>query len=297
MELDLTLIWDQMWESFNLFLARLPAYVLAVMIFGLFFWLAGRLSHWMKVLVSGRSRSKNAATVIALITRWGLILLGVLVALSVALPSFRAGDLIQVLGISSVAIGFAFRDIFQNFLAGLIILVTDAFQIGDQIVVENEGLEGTVADIQTRATTILTYDDRLIVIPNATLFTNAVTINTASEKRRSEQVVGIGYGSDMDAAIRLIEEAMSQVDSVLSEPMPDVLVEDLAPSSVNLKARWWTNARRSDVIQTKSAVVYQIKKTLDAHGIEIPYPIRTLYVKDGIQMMTPATNGRLSDNQ
>ena len=92
----------------------------------------------------------------------GIGCLGVLVALSIALPSFKANDLIQVLGISSVAIGFAFRDIFQNFLAGLIILLTDAFEIGDQIIIENEGLEGTVTDIQTRATTISTYDDREI---------------------------------------------------------------------------------------------------------------------------------------
>ena len=292
MDFDLSVILSQMQETLVEFVNRLPALLFAVLVFALFFWMAGRLSRWARSFVSDHNRSTNAATVIALVTRWGIIVLGSLVALSVALPSFRAGDLIQVLGIGSVAIGFAFRDIFQNFLAGLIILVTDAFHIGDQIIVESEDLEGTVTDIQTRATTIVTYDDRQIIIPNATLFTNAVTINTASEKRRSEQVVGISYDSDIDTASALIQEAMGQIEGVLSEPAPDVVVDELADSSVNLKARWWTDARRSNVISTKSAVVRKIKYTLDEHGIEIPFPVRTLHIRDNMEVVTSTADGR-----
>jgi len=292
MELDLNALWAQVQETILELIARLPVFLLAVLAFVLFFWLAERISNWVKSLVDHRSRSKNAATVIALITRWSIIVLGALVALSIALPTFRAGDLIQILGISSVAIGFAFRDIFQNFLAGIIILLTDAFQIGDQIIVKNENLEGTVTDIQTRATTILTYDDRAIIIPNATLFSNAVTINTASQNRRSEEVVGISYDSDIDTACRLIVETISQVDGVLRTPPPDVLVDALAPSSVDLKVRWWTDARRSSVIKTKSAVLRHIKYALDQAGIEIPFPTNTLYVKDRVQIAPPEGNGR-----
>jgi small-conductance mechanosensitive channel len=291
MEFDLTTIWAQVQATLIGFVERLPAYIFALLVLALFFFLAGRFSIWIRSFVGHRSQSQNAATVTALITRWGIIVLGVLVALSIALPSFEAADLIQVLGISSVAIGFAFRDIFQNFLAGLIILVTDAFQIGDQIIVESEGLEGTVTGIETRATTIVTYDDRQIIIPNATLFTNAVTINTATEKRRSEQVVGIGYDSDIDTACELIEEAVAQVDGVLAEPEPDVLVDDLAGSSVNLRVRWWTDARRNNVTTTKSAVIRRIKYLLNEHGIDIPFPSRTLYINDDVNVMMPSGNG------
>jgi small conductance mechanosensitive channel len=110
---------------------------------------------------------------------------------------FQAGDLIQLLGISGVAIGFAFRDILQNFLAGILILLTEPFQIDDQIVFK--GFEGTVENIETRATTIRTYDGRRIVIPNSELFTNSVTVNTAFDNRRLEYDVGIGYGDDIRA--------------------------------------------------------------------------------------------------
>lgn len=280
MAFDFSAVWSQLQESATEFVTRLPALLLAIVVFFLFVWLSARLSRWIRNAVTQRGRSSNAATVIALVLRWGVVVLGLLIALSIALPSFKASDLVEILGIGSVAIGFAFRDIFQNFLAGLIILLTDAFKIGDQIVIESEGLEGTVTDIQTRATTIMTYDDRQIIIPNATLFTNAVTINTATNKLRSEQVVGISYTADIDTACALLEKAIGHIEGVLPDPAPDVLVDDLADSSINLKARWWTDARRSNVIKTKSEVVRQMKYTLDENKIEIPFPIRTLYVKE-----------------
>lgn len=291
MEFDLTAFWTQLQETLVALVNRMPAFLFALLVLVLFYFLAGRLAMWAKSFVGKSSSSENAATVTALIARWAIFALGVLIALSIALPSFNAADLIQVLGISSVAVGFAFRDIFQNFLAGLIILVTDAFRIGDQIIVESEGLEGTVTDIQTRATTIVTYDNRQIIIPNATLFTNAVTINTATTNRRSEYVVGIGYDSDIDTAIELIEEAVLGVDGVLTEPAPDVLVDDLAPSTVNLQVRWWTDTRRSSVTATRSAIVRRIKYLLDEHGIDMPFPTQTLYINDSVQMTLPEKAG------
>jgi small-conductance mechanosensitive channel len=123
------------------------------------------------------------------------------------------------------------------------------------------------------------------------LFTNAVTINTATEKRRSEQVVGISYDSDIDTACELIEEAVAQIDGVLADPEPDVLVDDLAGSSVNLRVRWWTDARRNNVTTTSSAVIRRIKYLLNEHGIDIPFPSRTLYINDDVQVMTPSGNG------
>jgi small-conductance mechanosensitive channel len=138
-----------------------------------------------------------------------IILVGLFVALSIVIPSFKAGDLVQLLGISGVAIGFAFRDILQNFLAGILILLTEPFEINDQIVFKN--FEGTVENIQTRATTIRTYDGRRIVIPNSELFTNAVTVNTAFENRRLEYDVGIGYGDNIDQAKELMLEAVYSV--------------------------------------------------------------------------------------
>ena len=119
MAFDFTVFWAQIQETFVGLVNRLPAFIFALVVLALFYILARRLSKWAKSLVSSRSTSENAATVTSLIARWAIVALGALVALSVALPSFEAADLIQVLGISSVAVGFAFRDIFQNFLLSL----------------------------------------------------------------------------------------------------------------------------------------------------------------------------------
>ena len=153
-------------------------------------------------------------------------------ALSIVIPS---SQLIQLLGISGVAIGFAFRDILQNFLAGILILLTEPFQIGDQIVVDN--FEGTVDDIETRATTIKTYDGRRIVIPNSNLFTKAVTVNTAFDYRRLQYDIGIGYGDDIDRAKQLILEAMHSVDSLEGATARCTGCGSCWRSSVNIRAR------------------------------------------------------------
>ncbi len=265
---------------------RGPLILIAIFIFILTLWLARIISRYVGRLLADRGRSANATTVVILLTRWSIIIGGTLLALAFAVPSFDLANLISILGIGSVAIGFAFRDIFQNFLAGLIILLTDTFQIGDQIIIPNENLEGTVTEIDTRATTIETYDQREIIIPNSILFTNPVMVNTSTDRLRSEYEVGIAYDADIDTVSALLIEAIKGVEGVMAEPGPDVLVKEFGDSSVVLRARWWTDSYRSTVVRTRSAVGRQIKYTFDANGIEIPFPIRTLYVRNevGVRM-------------
>jgi small conductance mechanosensitive channel len=208
-----------------------------------------------------------------------IILLGLFVALAIVLPSFKPGDLIQLLGISGVAVGFAFRDILQNFLAGILILLTEPFQIDDPIVFNN--FEGTVKEIQTRATTIRTYDGRRVVIPNSELFTNSVTVNTAWENRRLEYDVGIGYGDDIDRAKQLMLEAVRSVDEVLNNPAPDVLVMELAESTVNIRVRWWISPpRRAESLDSRDRVLTAIKKKLTTNGIDLPFPTQQILFHD-----------------
>lgn len=208
-----------------------------------------------------------------------MVLLGLFIALSIVVPSIKAGDLVQLLGISGVAIGFAFRDILQNFLAGILILLTEPFQIGDQIVFK--GFEGTVENIETRATTIRTYDGRRIVIPNSELFTNSVTVNTAFEHRRLEYDVGIGYGDDIDEAKRLILQAIRETPHILTDPAPDVLVVQLADSTVNIRARWWVQPpSRANVLDLQDQVLTNIKNKLTVHGIDLPFPTQQILFHD-----------------
>jgi len=184
--------------------------------------------------------------------------------------------LVSILGISSVAIGFAFNDILQNFLAGILILLTDPFKIGDQIVYEN--YEGTVEDIQIRATVVRTYDNRQIVIPNGELFTNSVTVNTAYKMRRSQYDVGIGYSDDIAAAQQLCLDVMREIDGVLDYPAPDTIMTEMGDSAVVFRVRWWTDPRQANVLRIQDQVLRTIKNRLTENGFDIPFPIRTVYM-------------------
>jgi small-conductance mechanosensitive channel len=116
----------------------------------------------------------------ARLVQTSILILGFLIALSVVAPSFKAGDLIKLLGVGTVAIGFAFQNILQNFLAGILLLLQEPFQLGDFISVI--GIEGTVYDIQSRATIVSTKDGRRVVIPNAVLFTSPVAVESSAAR-------------------------------------------------------------------------------------------------------------------
>lgn len=268
------------------FIILLPNLVLALIVFAIFFFTARTLKRVVRQLTRSHRQARNLGLVLGRLAQGATILAGLFIALSIVVPSIKASDLVQLLGISGVAIGFAFRDILQNFLAGILILLTEPFQIDDQIVFKN--FEGTVEQIQTRATMIRTYDGRRIVIPNSELFTNAVTVNTAFEHRRLEYDVGIGYGDDIDQAKQLILAAIHETDGVLETPAPDVLVVELAGSTVNVRARWWVKPpRRADILDLQDRVLTNIKNKLTANGIDLPFPTQQILFHD----QTEATDG------
>ncbi|MEG3896355.1 MULTISPECIES: mechanosensitive ion channel family protein [unclassified Microcoleus] len=271
--------WGKIQAMTNSLITILPNLVLALIVFAIFWFAARVFKSLVKRLTSRHRQARNLGLVLGRLSQGIVILIGLFVALSIVIPSFKAGDLIQLLGISGVAIGFAFRDILQNFLAGILILLTEPFQLNDQIVFKN--FEGTVEEIQTRATTIRTYDGRRVVIPNSELFTNSVMVNTSWENRRVQYDVGIGYGDDIDRVKQLIMEAIANLEGILKEPAPDVLVMELAGSSVNIRVRWWIDPpRRAEALDTRDKVLTAIKNKLTANGIDLPFPTQQILFHD-----------------
>lgn len=212
------------------------------------------------------------------LARWTIIVVGVLVAATIVMPTLNPGDLIAGLGIGSVAIGFAFKDILQNWLAGMLILLRQPFEINDQIVVN--GYEGTVERILTRSTLIRTYDGLRAVIPNSDIYTSAVLVKTAHDLRRSQYDIGIGYGDGVEQARDVVLEALRTIPEIKTDPAPEALVWDLAASWVTIRARWWTDSRRADVVQVRGQVVTAVKHALDEAGIDMPYETNVMLFHD-----------------
>lgn len=246
----------------------LPNIVVAVVLFVIFFIIAKIVYAVIYRSFTARDRS-NLGDVLGGFAKWMILVLGGLIATTIVVPSLNPADLIAGLGVSSVAIGFAFKDILQNWLAGLLILLRQPFQIGDQI--EAGGFEGTVKQIETRATIITTYDGQRAVIPNSEIYTSAVLVKTGETMRRSQYDVGIGYGDDMDEACETIRNAISSIPGVESDPAPEAFVWDLAASWVTIRMRWWTDSQRGDVVANRSDILRAVKYALDDARIDMPY--------------------------
>ena len=277
--MDFSIAWQKINQMGRDFMALLPNLLFGLVVFVVFIFIARGVKALVERLVQNRGQSQSLKLLLSRLSYVAALLLGILITVTIMVPSFTPASLISALGVGGVAIGFAFKDIFQNFLAGVLLLVTEPFRIDDQI--KYKDFEGTVETIQTRATTIKTYDGRRVVIPNAELFINAVTVNTAYDKRRLQYDIGIGYGDDIGKARQLIIEAMKGVDGVLADPAPEALVVDLAGSSVNIRARWWINPpRRADIMDAQDLVLEAIKNTLTAHGIDLPFPTQQILWHD-----------------
>ena len=282
---DAGLAWGTVNGWIQGFFELLPNLVVALAVVFLFVLLGLAVRFSIRKVATRRDRS-NLGTVLGRFMQWVVISLGILLGLTIVLPSLKPGDLVAGLGVTSVAIGFAFKDILQNWLAGLLLLIQQPFRVGDQIIVE--GYEGTIERVQTRATILKTYDGRRVVIPNATIYSNSVTVNTAFSTRRSEYDVGIGYGDDIRTAKATILKALQEAKGVLPEPPPEVLPWSLDASAVMLRARWWTDPFRSDVVHVQGEVIEAVKYALDAAGIDMPYDTQVFLLHD----QTEETDGQ-----
>jgi len=186
MPIDLSNAWKSGTRIINFVISLLPNILLAVVIFVLFLILAATTKALVRRLTQRHGRRQSLGLLLGHLAHMTVAIFGFLVAFSAVAPSFHASDLIKMLGVGSVAIGFAFQNILQNFLAGILLLLQEPFQLGDWISVT--GLEGKVDDIQARATIINTADGKRIVIPNAVLFTNPVTVGREPMKKDEESL-------------------------------------------------------------------------------------------------------------
>lgn len=216
------------------------------------------------------------------ITIW---VLGMMVAAIIAFPGLTPTKMLAGLGIGSVAIGFAFKDIFENFLAGIIILLRKEMRIGDFIACE--GYEGAVEAILVRETHIREADGELVILPNSLLFKNPLTIRTDLDLRRTTIICGVGYGENVDDARAVIKQAVTGCKSVMRESKPvEVFAHEFADSSVNFEVTWWTGSSPLDIRASRDEVIASIKAALDRSDIEIPFPYRTLTFKDSVGIRT-----------
>jgi small-conductance mechanosensitive channel len=259
-------------------ISRLPAFLAALVIL-LITRYAVKIVKKTTAKVAARTIHSKSLQILftkfSEVTTW---VFGILFACVLIFLGLRLGDVVATLGLSSVAIGFAFQDIFKNFLAGILLLLQEPFRIDDQIVIGD--YEGTVEKINIRTTEIRSYQGEKISIPNATVFTSAVRVKTAFPFRRTDLGIGISYNTYLPTTVEILAQAIAEVTGVLEYPPVEIDIVAFGESSIDIVLRYWTEPRQQQVRQVQTRVIIRVKDVLEQHNIEIPYPIRTVYMQD-----------------
>ena len=253
----------------------LPGIVFAIVILLITRYVANVTRRMSRVAGKRILKSQSLRSLLIQTTYVATWVAGTLFAATLAFPDLRLGDIIGLLGLSSVAVGFAFQDIFKNFLAGVLLLLNEPFRLGDQIIVDK--FEGTIEEITIRSTQIKTYQGERIIIPNSIVFTSPVQVLTAMPHRRTDLAIGVDYDTDLPKAIQVLRETVGDVSGVLATPAAEVDAVGFGDSSIDLMVRFWTLPQIAQVRQTRSRVILALKQACDRAGISIPYPIRTIY--------------------
>ena len=269
----------------------IPALLTALIIILLTRYLAQFSQRLMGKVGRRTVRSQSLQLLLQKTSFIGAWCVGVLVACIIAFPGLDLGDVIAALGLGSVAIGFAFQDIFKNFLAGVLLLLEAPFRLRDQVVIEE--YEGTVEHIDIRTTQIRTYTGERVLIPNSTVFTSAVLVRTAFPSRRTDLAVGVDYNTPLPKAAQILQQLIAQVEGVLDSPAPEIDLVNFGDSSIDFVVRYWTAPQMKEVRHVQTRAVIAIKKAFDQAEINIPYPIRTLYYynQEKYSDYLPSANG------
>jgi small conductance mechanosensitive channel len=238
------------------------------------FWLLARvLSRLLRTSLDRFKATSNLLRefLVSMVRRITM-LIGIVVAISKL--GVDIGPLIAAIGAAGLVIGFALQGTLSNFASGIMILLYRPFDVGD--VVDVAGVTGKVEAMTMVSTSVNTFDNRLVVVPNNSIWNNVITNITGKATRRVDMVFGISYADDIDAARAILEEIVADHDRVLKDPEPNIKLHELADSSVNFVVRPW--ARTDDYWDVYWDVTREVKRRFDAAGISIPFPQREVHI-------------------
>ena len=274
---DLTRVVNTYWDKF-LFL--LPNILAALLIFFIALWLASKVKSFLEGRLGNKAHDQITVQYIATVCKWAILIIGLLLVLQTLGLGGVAAGLLASASLSAVVIGFAFKDIAENFLAGLILAFNRPFEVNDSITVNEH--TGKVLALDLRTTHIRTFDSRDIFIPNGNILTSAVTNLTKNGLIRMDFVVGIDYNDNIQDAINLIEKTALGVEGILRKDPPYATVDELATNTVNIRVFFWaeTDDYKKAVVLLKGRIMQEVKAALLSNGFGLPANIQELKLYD-----------------
>lgn len=270
-----TFSWDSILSSVLGFLPRLGAAALVYVV-------ARLISSWatngVRKAMERRKQDPELILLMEMLTRWGVLALGIVLALEQLAPG-RLSGLVAGLGIAGFTIGFALQDVAKNFVAGILLLLLQPFDIGDAIQVD--GHAGSVLNITLRSTDMRTWDGLHVIIPNTDVFVNPIINYSKAGQRRLEIDVGVAYDLDLDRVTRVTLEALNDLPGVLPDPAPQVVFSNFGGSAIEFKLYYWIDTTVTDYLAAQNGGYKVLKDAYERESIEMPFPTQTIRMAQG----------------
>lgn len=260
-----------------------PLVVLAIIILAITWLLAELVARLARRLFASRIETPLLLNVVARAFSIPIFLLGLYFVLQAAGLTRLALTVLGGTGLAGIIVGFAFRDIAENFLASILLSARNPFRTGDLI--EVAGHTGIVQNLNTRSSVLLTLDGNHVQIPNATVYKSTIKNFSSTPRRRAEFMVGIGYDSSTAKAQSLIAKVLAGHPAVLEQPEPLVLVAELGAATVNLQISYWYDSQTFAPDKINSALLRLSKNALLEGGIELPDPAREVVFPKGVPII------------
>lgn len=267
--MDMNQILVKVWELITIYGLKVLA---AIVIFVVGRWIAKLITNVIRKMIRKGDVDPTISKFVGNMVYIALLAFVVLAALSQL--GIQTTSFIAILGAAGLAIGLALQGSLSNFAAGFLMIIFRPIRVGDYI--EGAGTAGTVEEIAIFTTTLVTPDNKTVIIPNAALTGDNIVNWTLKGTRRVDMVMGIGYDDDIDKAKQIMKAVLDQDERILKDPAPQIAMVELADSSVNFVVRPWVKA--SDYWGVYMDTTEKIKKAFDAGGISIPYPQRDVHV-------------------
>lgn len=255
-------------RAFDL-LASLPLLVIAIAVLGIS-WLLARWTGDRERLYRSVSENRFVRDLAAQVTSSAVFVLGILLALEVLGATALVGAVLGAAGVIGLAVGFAFKDLVENYIAGVLLSVRQPFAPGDHVVIGDR--EGKVVRLTSRATVLMTLDGNHLRIPNADVFKGTVLNYSTNPRRRFQFQVGVGVGEGLERVRLLALEVLSGMEGILTDPGPLVLIDQLGDSTVNLVLFGWIDQRQASFLKVRSEAIRRIKERFDAEEVSMPEP-------------------------
>ena len=281
-------VWVSLAEIWKGFVGHVP-YLIAGLTVLIVTWLivtlVSRFGHKLFARTTSRKSLRDLLVRLLTITVW---FLGLLFSAMVIFPGLTPTKALGGLGLLSVAVGLAFKDIFENFFAGILILWRFPFEEGDFI--ECGDVMGKVVTVAVRNTTIRKTTGELVVVPNSLIFKNPCDVLTDQNRRRVTVMAGVAYDEDVAQSVEVITQAVNGCQTVRQDDPIEIFPQGFGDSSIDIEVTWWTGPTPLDIRKSRGEVVTAVKKALDDAGIEIPFPYRTLTFKEPLPVVNHSEN-------